>query len=57
MKKHRRIFTLALTLLLALAALPGTALAAGAEGTEPAQGAQTPPSSTRRRYGRARKTA
>ena len=42
MKKHRRIFTLALTLLLALAALPGTALAAGAEGTEPAQGAQTP---------------
>ena len=33
MKKHRRLFTLALTLLLALAALPGTALAADAEDT------------------------
>ena len=39
MKKHHRLLTLASALLLALAALPGTALAA--EGTEPAQG--TPP--------------
>ncbi len=39
MKKHHRLLTLASALLLALVALPGTALAA--EGTEPAQG--TPP--------------
>ncbi len=42
MKKHRRLFALASALLLALAALPGTALAADAEGTEPAQGAPPP---------------
>ena len=40
MKKHHRLLTLASALLLALAALPGTALAA--EGTEPAQGTQPP---------------
>ncbi len=42
MKKHHRLFSLASALLLALAALPCTALAAETEGTEPAQGA--PPS-------------
>ena len=42
MKKHHRLVSLASALLLALAALPGTALAADAEGTEPAQGAQPP---------------
>lgn len=41
MKKHRRLFALASALLLTLAALPCTALAADAEGAEPAQG--TPP--------------
>ena len=40
MKKHHRLLTLASALLLALAALPGTALAA--EGTEPAEGTQPP---------------
>ena len=42
MKKHHRLFSLASALLLALAALPGTALAADAGGGEPAQGAQPP---------------
>lgn len=42
MKKHHRLVSLASALLLALAALPCTALAAETEGTEPAQGA--PPS-------------
>ena len=42
MKKHHRLFSLASALLLALAALPCTALAAEAEGTEPAQGAPPP---------------
>ena len=40
MKKHHRLLTLASALLLALAALPSTALAA--ESTEPAQGTQPP---------------
>ena len=40
MKKHHRLLTLASALLLALTALPGTALAV--EGTEPAQGTQPP---------------
>lgn len=39
MKKHRRLFALASALLLALTALPCTALAADAEGAELAQGA------------------
>lgn len=42
MKKHHRLFSLASALLLALAALPCTALAAETEGTEPAQGAPPP---------------
>ena len=42
MKKHHRLVSLASALLLALAALPGTALAAETEGTEPAQGAPPP---------------
>ena len=42
MKKHRRLFALASVLLLALAALPCTALAADTEGAEPAQGAPPP---------------
>ena len=42
MKKHRRLFALASALLLALTALPCTALAADAEGAEPAQGAPPP---------------
>ena len=42
MKKHRRLFALASALLLTLAALPCTALAADAEGAEPAQGAPSP---------------
>lgn len=42
MKKHRRLFALASALVLALAALPCTALAADAEGAEPAQGAPPP---------------
>ena len=42
MKKHHRLFALASALLLALAALPCTALAAETEGTEPAQGAPPP---------------
>lgn len=42
MKKHRRLFALASALLLSLAALPCTALAADAEGGEPAQGAPPP---------------
>lgn len=42
MKKHRRLFALASALMLALAALPCTALAADAEGAEPAQGAPPP---------------
>lgn len=41
MKKHRKLFSIASALLLALAALPSTALAAEAESAEPAQG--TPP--------------
>ena len=40
MKKHRKLFSIASALLLALAALPGTALAAEAESAEPAQGTQ-----------------
>lgn len=39
MKKHHKLFSFAATLLLLLAALSGTALAAGMEGAEPAQGA------------------
>lgn len=39
MKKHHKLFSFAATLLLLLAALSGTALAAGTEGAEPAQGA------------------
>lgn len=42
MKKHHRLFSLASALLLALAALPCTALAAEAGDTEPAQGAPPP---------------
>ena len=42
MKKHHRLVSLASALLLALAALPCTALAAETEGTEPAQGAPPP---------------
>ena len=42
MKKHRRLFALASALLLALTALPRTALAADTEGGEPAQGAPPP---------------
>lgn len=42
MKKHRKLFSIASALLLALAAFPSTALAAEAESAEPAQG--TPPS-------------
>jgi len=42
MKKHHRLVSLASALLLALAALPCTALAADAEGGEPAQGAPPP---------------
>lgn len=42
MKKHRRLFALASALLLTLTALPCTALAADAEGGEPAQGAPPP---------------
>ena len=42
MKKHRRLFALASALLLTLTALPCTALAADAEGAEPAQGAPPP---------------
>ena len=42
MKKHRRLFALASALVLTLAALPCTALAADAEGGEPAQGAPPP---------------
>lgn len=42
MKKHHRLFSLASALLLSLAALPCTALAAETEGTEPAQGAPPP---------------
>lgn len=42
MKKHRRLFALASALVLALAALPCSALAADAEGAEPAQGAPPP---------------
>lgn len=42
MKKHRRLFALASALLLTLTALPCTALAADAEGAEPAQGASPP---------------
>ena len=42
MKKHRRLFALASVFLLALTALPCTALAAEAEGTEPPQGAPPP---------------
>lgn len=40
MKKHHKLFALVSTLLLALAALPSTALAAEAESAEPAQGTQ-----------------
>lgn len=57
MKKHRRLFALASALLLALTALPCTALAADAEGAEPAQGAPPPPSSIPQKCGRVRKTA
>ena len=42
MKKHHRLFALASALLLTLAALPCTALAAEAGDTEPAQGAPPP---------------
>ncbi len=42
MKKHHRLVSLASALLLALAALPCTAMAAETEGTEPAQGAPPP---------------
>lgn len=42
MKKHRRLFALASALLLTLAALPCTALAAETEGTGPAQGVPPP---------------
>ena len=42
MKKHHRLVSLASALLLSLAALPCTALAAETEGTEPAQGAPPP---------------
>ena len=42
MKKHHRLFSLASALLLSLAALPCTALAAETEETEPAQGAPPP---------------
>ena len=42
MKKHHRLVSLASALLLALAALPCTALAAEAGDTEPAQGAPPP---------------
>lgn len=42
MKKHRRLFALVSALVLTLAALPCTALAADAEGAEPAQGAPLP---------------
>ena len=39
MKKHHKLFSFAATLLLLLAALSGTALAAGTESAEPTQGA------------------
>lgn len=42
MKKHHRLFALASALLLTLAALPCTALAADAEGAEPARDALPP---------------
>lgn len=42
MKKHRRLFAFVSAFLLALAALPCTALAAEAGDTEPAQGGQPP---------------
>ena len=42
MKKHRKLFSIASALLLALAALPCTVLAADAQGAEPAQDTAPP---------------
>ena len=42
MKKHRKLFSIASALLLALAALPCTALAAETGSAEPAQGTAPP---------------